>query len=289
MRRFALLAFLLCGAWDPVTRPQPDVAAGNKGLAAGKLPEAEGHYKKALEALPGHAGVLFDLGAAHYAEAQALPKGADRVKLLDAAEKEFRLAGDAPDTKLRSSAHYNLGNALFQQDKFKEAVEEYKKSLKLDPSREDARKNLELALVRIPPPPPPQPQPQKGQDDKQKPQPQDQQQQQQQAGSKDQQQQDQKDPQQQQQDPKDQKDPQQQQQPQPQDQQQKPQDQQQQDQQQQQQQQQAGAEPRPTKEAGDEDLERKLDALERRSGDLQISKARERARQRQRGKVVKDW
>jgi tetratricopeptide (TPR) repeat protein len=253
VKRAWWLVVLVCGAWDPVTRPQRDVADGNQQLQAGKLSEAEAHYQKALEALPGQPGILFDLGTAHYAQAQALPKGPERTKLLDAAEKELRLAGDAPDTQLRASAHYNLGNALFQEDKFKEAVEEYKKSLKLEPTREDARKNLELALVRIPPPPPPQ----GGGGDKQKPPEDQQQQQQQQSQGQGQQQQEQK-PQPQ---------------PTPEDQQKPPEPQQGEKEQ-----------PKPS----DDDAERKLDALERGSCDLQNDKARQRAKQR-RLRPGKDW
>jgi Ca-activated chloride channel family protein len=243
-----------------VTRPQRDVADGNTQLGAGKLSEAEAAYQKALAALPGQPGVLFDLGTAHYAQAQALPKGPERQKLLDAAEKELRLAGDAPDTQLRASAHYNLGNALFQEEKLDGAIDEYKKALKLDPAREDARRNLELALVRIPPKPP-----QGGGGDQQKP-PEDQQQQQSQNGQQPPQQGQPPESQ-----PQEQPKPDEQPKPQPgQDQTQPPQS--------------GQDQPKPL----DDDAERKLDALERGSSDLQIDKARQRARQR-RNRPGKDW
>jgi tetratricopeptide (TPR) repeat protein len=294
MRKLLWLALVLCAAWDPVTRKQSDVATGNKQLADGKLAEAEASYRKALEALPGQAGVLFDLGAALYKQAHALPKGEQRGKLLEAAEKEFRLAGDAPETPLRATAHYNLGNTLFDQEKYKEAIEEYKKSLKLDPTSEAARHNLELALVRIPPPPPPQQQPQQGdqkKDDQQKPDPT--QQQQQQGQGQGEQKQDASTPpkdhpanepkpeppkadgqgQEPQPKPGDKEQPQ----PQPQPGEQKPDSKQQ------------GQASAGQDSEGNGDMESKLDALERRSKDLQIGKARDRARERRRGRPAKDW
>jgi len=281
MKRAVWLAFLLLGAWDPVTRKHADVAKGNERLAAGKPTEAETQYKKALGELPSNPGVLYDLGAAHYLAAQALPAGEDRKKLLDSAEKELRLAGDAPETGLRASAHYNLGNTLYAEDKFKDAIEEYKKALRLEPGREDARHNLELALARIPPPPPQQ-QPQSSKDDQKKPQGGESQEPSPPSASqdkKDQKPDDQpgqaqdKDDSQKPPDPKDQK--------------------------------QAGQEPKPNEQkpeeprdkqaaqggeqAGDKDMDRKLDLLEDRSKDLQVQKAQEHARERRRKGPVKDW
>ncbi len=288
------LALLLLGAWDPITRKQADVAEGNERLRAGKPDEAETHYRKALGEMPGAPAVLYDLGAALARRAEALPKGEDRKKLLDQAEKLLREAGDAPDTGLRASAHYNLGNTLFAEEKWKEAIEEYKKALRLEPRREDARHNLELALARLPPPQeqPPKQQPQQGsQDDQKKPQGGESPQPSPQASND---QKDQKPQEQQGQSPP--QDPQQQQgqepRPSPQD---RPQDGQA----------QAGQEPRPQpqqqepqdkppspsagEQAGDRDMEQKLNLLEDYSKNLQVQKAQERARERRRGQAVKDW
>ena len=50
------------------------------------------------------------------------------------------------DDDIRSKAAYNLGNANFQQGDFQSAVENYKQAIGFDPSSEDIRHNLELAL-----------------------------------------------------------------------------------------------------------------------------------------------
>jgi Ca-activated chloride channel family protein len=45
-------------------------------------------------------------------------------------------------------AFYNLGNAFFKKDKFKEAAEAYKRSLGLNPADKQAKWNLEIALQK---------------------------------------------------------------------------------------------------------------------------------------------
>jgi tetratricopeptide (TPR) repeat protein len=285
-----LLVPLVLGAWDPITRKQADVAQGNERLRAGKPDEAEAHYRKALGALPGAPAVLYDLGAAQVQRAQKLPKGEERAKLLESAEKSLREAGDAPDIGLRASAHYNLGNALFVDEKWKDAIEEYKKALRLEPRRDDARRNLELALARIPPPPPPQQQQQGSKDDQQKPQGGQSPEQTPEASN----------------DPKDQKpqdqpgqSPQKEQQPEPSAKEPEPKAGQSQPQDGQAQ---KGQEPRPEKadanpqdsasageKAGDRDMDQKLNLLEDSSRNLQVQKAQQRARERRRGQPVKDW
>jgi Ca-activated chloride channel family protein len=50
------------------------------------------------------------------------------------------------DDDIRFKAAYNLGNANYQQGDFKSAVDHYKQAIGYDPSSEDTRHNLELAL-----------------------------------------------------------------------------------------------------------------------------------------------
>jgi Ca-activated chloride channel family protein len=50
------------------------------------------------------------------------------------------------DDDIRFKAAYNLGNANYQQGDFKSAVDHFKQAIGYDPSNEDTRHNLELAL-----------------------------------------------------------------------------------------------------------------------------------------------
>src|SRR5262249_53157092 len=121
------------------------VESGNQKYAAGQFTEAERHYRNALRDLPNDPVVHFNLGAALYQQGEGAKEGKDRDQLLDAAEKEFRLATDASDVHVKAAAHYDLGNTLYARRRIPEAIEEFKRALRLDPTLEEARRNLEIA------------------------------------------------------------------------------------------------------------------------------------------------
>jgi Ca-activated chloride channel homolog len=127
---------LLCG-FALLEKRDAEVEAGNAALKAGKAEDALGHYDKAVAKLPADPGAHFDRGAALYA-----------LSRFDEAGQEFLRATEAKDGALKASAFYNLGNAFFKKDKFKEAVEAYKRSLGLNPADKVAKWNLELALQK---------------------------------------------------------------------------------------------------------------------------------------------
>jgi Ca-activated chloride channel family protein len=130
---FVLLPTLM--GFEPLRSRNGEVEQGNALMKSGNAEEALKHYDKAAAALPGDAGVHFDRGAALYA-----------LSRFDEAGEEFLHATEAKDGALKASAFYNLGNAFFKKEKFKEAVEAYKRTLALDPRDERAKWNLEIAL-----------------------------------------------------------------------------------------------------------------------------------------------
>jgi tetratricopeptide (TPR) repeat protein len=136
---------LLC-AFEPMRSRNGEVEQGNALLKSGNAEEALKHYDKAVAELPADAGAHFDRGAALYA-----------LQRFDEAGQEFLRATEGKDGALKAQAFYNLGNAFFKKEKFKEAVEAYKRTLALDPRDERAKWNLEIALRK-----------QKDQDDKNK-------------------------------------------------------------------------------------------------------------------------
>jgi Ca-activated chloride channel homolog len=142
VRRFLEIALiltlgpLLCG-FALLEKRDVEVEAGNAALKAGKAEEALAHYDKAVGKLPADAGAHFDRGAALYA-----------LSRFDEAGQEFLRATEAKDAALKASAFYNLGNAFFKKDKFKEAAEAYKRSLGLNPVDKLAKWNLEIALQK---------------------------------------------------------------------------------------------------------------------------------------------
>lgn len=81
-------------------------------------------------------------------------------KYAEAAEWFQKAAAVASTQAGKSDALYNLANAYLQQEKWAEAITAYQKSLRLQPNRPDAKKNLQIAQKKLreqhePPPPPP--------------------------------------------------------------------------------------------------------------------------------------
>jgi tetratricopeptide (TPR) repeat protein len=125
---------LLC-AFEPLRSQNREVEQGNAAMQAGKAEDALKHYDAAVGQIPADAGAHFDRGTALYA-----------LSRFDEAGQEFLRATEAKEGPLKESAFYNLGNAFFKKDKFKEAIEAYKRALALDPRDQRAKWNLEIAL-----------------------------------------------------------------------------------------------------------------------------------------------
>jgi len=151
---------------------------GNKLYEDEQYDEAAENYHKALENDRTNIKGKFNLGNASFESED-----------YDAAIEQFSSSAELADDELvKANSYYNLGNAYFNKAKkdqdeevFKQSLDAYKNSLRLNPNDEDAKKNLALAqkyiLKNRQPPPPPQQQNQ--QQDQQKQQQQNQQEQQQ--------------------------------------------------------------------------------------------------------------
>jgi len=49
----------------------------------------------------------------------------------------------------RAATYYNTGNSLYQSNKYQEAINAYKQSLRLNPNDEDTRYNLQMARAKL--------------------------------------------------------------------------------------------------------------------------------------------
>jgi tetratricopeptide (TPR) repeat protein len=79
-------------------------------------------------------------------------------KYEEAIERFRTIAEDAKSpSRLRAESYYNLGNALLQSDKFAESVDAYKNALRLNPRDNEARNNLALVQRYLKQFPPPTP------------------------------------------------------------------------------------------------------------------------------------
>ena len=143
LRRFLPAVTVLCLAALPsgqsVAQTHRDlVKKGNESFHKEQYGDAEADYKKALQVKPGSATANFNLGDAYY-----------KQKRFQEAGRSFGTFASSPhEADARAKAFYNAGNSLFKENKFKESIEAYKQALRINPSDDDARYNLEMAKLR---------------------------------------------------------------------------------------------------------------------------------------------
>lgn len=140
-RLFAVPALLLALPWlvawsffDPFHQ---NVEEGNEKAEEGGSEEALSHYDEAARVNPSSPIPDFNRGL--------VLSGDDPTQAMDA----FRAAAASQDPSVAADALYNLGNVHLEGEEFEPAIESFLKSLDLDPTDGDARRNLEIALERL--------------------------------------------------------------------------------------------------------------------------------------------
>ncbi|MBD3322850.1 MAG: tetratricopeptide repeat protein, partial [Chitinivibrionales bacterium] len=111
----------------------------NRLYKEGKYEEALELYNDALLEAPRDPALKMNRGSAQY-----------KLENYSAAEEDYTSALSKKDEKARADLHYNLGNALYRQgeqlmqmgqpqanEKFKQALENYKKTLDINPGDMD--------------------------------------------------------------------------------------------------------------------------------------------------------
>ncbi len=147
-RLLAPLLLLALGAWEPLRSPDPDVEAGNRAFAAGKWEEAVAHYEAARGSGVDEAALDYNLGTARL-KLGAAASGDAKAKLTEQGLADLEKSRRSKDAHLRSEASFNAGNAQLGAEKFQEAIDSYKQSLRDNAENADARANLELALRKL--------------------------------------------------------------------------------------------------------------------------------------------
>jgi tetratricopeptide (TPR) repeat protein len=114
-----------------------EVAAGNQAFAAQDYETALQHYSKAQSQAPGRAEPLYNAANVFY-----------QKKVLDKAQQSLEQALAQPSKVIETFIHFNLGNVAYQGEQFDGAVAQYEAVLRLDPSDQATKYNLELALLQ---------------------------------------------------------------------------------------------------------------------------------------------
>ena len=113
-----------------------------------------GDYGNALELYRDAEGRAPVSAEPYYNTANVLYRMEEYEESLQSYDESLKHAGE----ELRSRGFFNRGNTAFQQENYPDAVEAYKEVLRMNPDDRDAKHNLELALLQMPP---------QGQDDQQ--------------------------------------------------------------------------------------------------------------------------
>jgi Ca-activated chloride channel homolog len=133
-----LLAATLAFAPEALASARSKNEEGNRLYREKKYDEALKRYTEAQLEAPDAPQLHYNLGNVLYRKGD-----------LEKARDEYRRALASADPGLDPLSVYNMGNTFFSQQQYKDAVSAYQRALKLNPTDADAKRNLELALLRM--------------------------------------------------------------------------------------------------------------------------------------------
>lgn len=125
----------LCSAEVASAQKMPErhlVRKGNRQYERGEIEKSIENYNRALAIDPTSFEAAYDLGSALF-----------RAERYDKAEQTLmKVAADSLRTNTdRADAAFNLGNNYFAQKKYQEALDCYRKAMRLNPDDKDAKYN----------------------------------------------------------------------------------------------------------------------------------------------------
>lgn len=131
------MAILVAACGDVGARPNN---VGNEAYEQEDYRAAQSAYQEAIEKSPELPEPHYNSGNVYYQQGQN----------EEAQERYDRARLDAGDDLYRDIL-FNQGNVQLRADEVEEAIASYKEVLRLDPTDQDAKHNLEVALSRLPP------------------------------------------------------------------------------------------------------------------------------------------
>ena len=119
--------------------PNSLIRKGNQLYKQGDFDKSLSEYERAIKLDPENPLANFNFGNALF-----------RKEKWEDAQKSFENAiAKSTDDVIREKAFYNKGVALTKQKKLEESIEAYKDALRLNSNDEDARINLQKALLEL--------------------------------------------------------------------------------------------------------------------------------------------
>lgn len=149
-RVLAILAVIVASliSGEVVAQKMPErrlVRKGNRQYERGDYDNSIDNYSRALRYDPKSFEAKFNTANVQFRRAFADSVQLD-VKMIEKAEQTLRkLAQDSTRTDIeRADVAYNLGNSLFMQQMFKEALNSYRDAMRLNPDDQEAKYNYAL-------------------------------------------------------------------------------------------------------------------------------------------------
>ena len=109
---------------------------GNELIDSDDYISAEMEYRKAISEQPTTTAGTYNLGNSYYKKGQ----------YDEALYRHTQAAENATSKAEKHKAYHNIGNILMQSKQCKEAVEAFKDALRNDPTDEETRYNLAIAI-----------------------------------------------------------------------------------------------------------------------------------------------
>ena len=131
---FVILTAAACG--EVGARPNNQ---GNEAYEQEDYEAAQSSYQEAIEKSP-------ELPEPHYNSGNVRYRQGQNEEAQESYDRALLEAGE----DLSRDILFNQGNIQLQADEIEEAIGSYKEVLRLDPSDQDAKHNLEVALSRLP-------------------------------------------------------------------------------------------------------------------------------------------
>ena len=142
MKSYISFLLLFIVLWPIISNADKAANLNKKGIELyreNKLEESTKLFTEALVERPDSPQLRFNRGTA----LSATGKKDEAVSELDKAANTFK------NNELSAAAHFNSGNTFLTAGELNEAIEKYKKALKLDQTSRDIRNNLELAIRKL--------------------------------------------------------------------------------------------------------------------------------------------
>jgi tetratricopeptide (TPR) repeat protein len=115
------------------------ISKGNEYYKQKRYDKAIDEYDKALQINPNNTTAKFNMANALYKQA----------KQTEAIRVYSDITNTAREASFRSKNFYNTGVVYSRQKKLEESIEEYKSALRLNPDDQEARENLQKALLEL--------------------------------------------------------------------------------------------------------------------------------------------